>query len=123
MRKKILIIDDDQWFADILSTTLAEGGFETKWSAHVIDAMSDIDDFLPDVIISDILLVGSTAFNLFNELQSHSDLSKIPIIICSNLGGQLDIGQLTPYGVQAVLEKATMRPGDLRDAINGCLSP
>lgn len=115
--KKVLIVEDDRWFADAIAVVLKNNHFKTKISPHVVAAIDDIDDFAPDYIIMDLLLVGSTAFTLMNELQSHSDLAAIPIIICSNLAGQLHLEDLQAYGVRDLLDKTTMKPDDILSAI------
>ena len=118
MSMKILLVEDDQWFAETIDENLKTNGYKTKISPHAVAAINDIDDFQPDVIIMDLLLTGSTAFNLMNELQSHADLAKIPIVICSNLSAQLKLKDLKPYGAKALLDKTSMKPGDIITEIN-----
>ena len=43
---------------------------------------------MANVIILDVLLPGPNAFTLLHELQSHSDLAGIPIILCTNSADQ-----------------------------------
>lgn len=120
-KSKVLIIEDDPWFSEIIETILKKNDFETKKSLHIIEAIDDIDEFMPDLIITDLLLAGSTAFNLLNELQSHSDLAKIPIIVCSNISANLRLSDLGPYGVEALLDKSTMHPQDIIDQVKRLL--
>lgn len=117
MVKKILIVEDDQWFADTISSVIKKNNYKPKISPHIVAAINDVDKFKPQIIIMDLLLVGSTAFNLMHELQSHSDLSKIPIIVCTNLGEQLNLKDLKPYGVYELLDKTKMQPEDIVLAI------
>ena len=111
--RKILIIEDDNWFADTLSSLLSSKGFETQVSPHVVAAIKDVDEFKPQIIIVDLLLAGSTAFTLLNEFQSHSDLADIPVIVCSNISEHLKLEDLQPYGVKALIDKAQMQPEDI----------
>ncbi|MBP9668428.1 response regulator [Candidatus Saccharibacteria bacterium] len=113
MADKILLVEDDQWFAETIAESLKVAGYEIKISPHAVAAINDIDDFNPNIIIMDLLLTGSTAFSLMNELQSHEDLSAIPVIICSNLSAQLNLDDLKPYGAKALLDKTTMTPKDI----------
>ncbi len=114
---KILIVEDDTWQAEQYRRILEKNDFKTDISPHALDAIEKIDDYKPDVIIMDILLTGSTAFALMNELQSYGDTSKTPIIICSSIGESLDIDNLKQYGVRRILDKAVMHPEDLVAAI------
>lgn len=119
--RKVLIIEDDQWFAEALALVLKKHHYKTKISPHIIAAIKDVDDFLPDLMVMDLLLAGSTAFNLMNELQSHADLAKIPIVVCTNLAESLSLEDLRPYGVVDLIDKSTMKPEDIIKALNGIL--
>ena len=83
--------------------------------------MDAIDSDRPDVIVLDVLLAGPNAFTLLHELQSHTDLANIPVILCTNSADQLAEEDVMAYGVQQVLNKATMVPGDLIAAVKKVL--
>ncbi len=114
---KILIVEDDVWQAEQYKRILEKNNYDTEISPHALDAIDRIDNYNPDVILMDILLTGSTAFALMNELQSYSDTSEKPVIICSSIGENLDIENLKKYGVKKILDKALMHPEDLVAAI------
>ena len=63
-----------------------------------------------------MLLAGETGMALLNELQSHEDLARLPVVVCSNV--VLDLDQLRSFGVRAVLDKARMTPDDVRAALS-----
>lgn len=117
MSYNVLLIEDDKWLADQYVRIIKKHGYEVTVSASAERAISIIDDNLPDVIILDILLTGSTAFALLNELQSYDDTCNIPIIICSTLSADLSMDRLSGYGVGAILDKTTMSPIGLVEAI------
>jgi len=119
--KKVLIVDDDRWLAEQQVHTLTKAGFRVEVSPHAIAAIGDIDSFHPDAIILDILLPVSTGFTLMHELQSHGDMSKIPIILCTSLAGDMSLDNLKPYGVRRLLDKATMHPDDIVAAVRSVL--
>lgn len=117
----ILIVEDDAWTAEQHARTLEKAGYSTRISPHAIDAIVAVDEMRPDAIVLDVLLTGSTAFALMNELQSYSDTGSIPIILCTNLAPEMSIDDLRPYGVKRLLDKATMEPDDLPAAIRSVL--
>jgi DNA-binding response OmpR family regulator len=116
MKTKVLVVEDDKWLAEQHERVL-KTDYEVKISLSAISAIGDIDDFHPDVIILDVLLVGNTAFTLLNELKSHSDIGSIPIILCTNLASDIEISDVSHYGVKRILDKALMEPGDLVGAV------
>lgn len=119
--KKVLIIEDDRLLARHLKRTLESAEYEVYCAYHAPGAIDMIDDKKPDVILLDMLLGGSTAMPLLNELASHDDLASIPIIVLSSLGDDIDVDSLTPYGVREVLDKSAASPRDILAALGACL--
>ena len=110
--KKLLIVEDDKNWADILCGYAAAVGAEARAVVSGGQAMEMIDNWRPDAIILDMLLAGETAVALLNELRSHADLARLPIVVCSNAG--VNLADLQPFGVRALLDKASMLPDEVR---------
>jgi DNA-binding response OmpR family regulator len=116
--KSILIVEDDSWLAHNHMMIMEVSGYDARSVSSSEAAIQTIDEHVPDVIVLDVMLEGGTAFALMHELQSYEDTSRIPIILCSNIPGELlDHTALERYGVRIVLDKSTMRPYDLLDAV------
>ncbi len=108
---KVLIVDDDAWLAASYELVLQKHGWQVATAQTAAAAIDMIDDFAPDVILLDFMLPYASAPALLNELQSHSDLSIIPVVICSSLDFSAAQKQaLRAYGVQAILQKTTLTP-------------
>jgi CheY-like chemotaxis protein len=117
----VLIIEDDEWLAEQHIRTLGSVGIRAEYVPHALAAMDAIDSSQPDVIVLDVLLAGPNAFTLLHELQSHTDLAGIPVILCTNSADQLIDEDVRAYGVRQVLDKATMLPEDLVAAVKKVL--
>lgn len=118
---KILVVEDDTWLAEQHSRTLKAAGYDVSIANHVFKAIEDVDSFKPDAIILDILLTGNTGFTLLHELQSYTDTTNIPVVVCTNLATDISLDSLKPYGVVKMLDKTTMHPEDLVAAVKGAL--
>lgn len=118
----VLLVEDDAWLADMEQAVLSEAGYEVLVAPNALEAIESLDTRLPDIIILDVLLAGSTAFSLLNELQSHTDTNAIPIVLCTNLAEQFTSAQLKEYGVKRVVNKTTMHPQDLAVAVRAVLA-
>lgn len=123
MSKKpyVLVVEDDEWMARQHVRALASGGIQADYVGHALAAMEALDAHVPDVIVLDVLLPGPNAFTMLHELRSHVDLAVIPIVLCTNSADSLAKNDLSAYGVRAILDKTTMRPGDLVAAIKKVL--
>ena len=113
----VLIVEDDDWLAELWQKTLKSNQFEVKKVTNAIDAINSIDQHVPDVLILDMMLPGTNAMTLIHELVSHQDTQKIAVIVCSSLPVK-KLESLKHYGVMAVLDKSTMSSSDLIYWIN-----
>jgi two-component system, OmpR family, phosphate regulon response regulator PhoB len=117
----VLLVEDDAWLADVQTTVLEAAGFTVRRVAHATAAMTAIDEQIPDVLIVDMLLAGTTALTLLHELQSHPDTAGVPVIACTNVADSLESTRLEQYGIRRIVDKATMRPADLVGAVRSVL--
>lgn len=118
---KVLLVEDDAWLAELEASVLAKAGYEVQVAPHAPAAIELVDTFQPEVIVLDVLLAGSTAFALLNELQSYSDTGLVPVVLCTNIADQFDGNRLKEYGVKRVVDKTTMHPDDLIAAVRSVL--
>lgn len=92
-----------------------------KTFPDAISATAALADELPDLIFLDILLNGPDGFTFLNETISYSDTARIPVILVTSLN--LADHNLEHYGVRAVLNKDTMTPVDIQEAVRSALAP
>lgn len=118
---RVLLIEDDILLGRHFERSLLSAGFEVRTCEHLVGVMDVVDSFGPDVIVTDILLTGSTALPLMNELMSHDDLSKIPVIAITSLADDITLDALRPYGVRAILDKTAIHPDDLLASVRKVL--
>ena len=108
IQKSVLIVEDNFILAENFERILKHQ-FCVVNARSAASAIELVDNKIPDFIVLDILL----AFALLNELQSYTDTSIIPVVICSDLAPELDLNVLKKYGVREVLDKSKMQPSDL----------
>lgn len=80
-----------------------------------IAAMDAISEGCPDLILLDVLLGGPNGFTLLNELASYSDTAQIPVILITSL--DLSREHLSHYHIVSILDKSTMTPAIIQEAI------
>jgi len=121
MTPRVLVIDDNEWLAKLLARRLEHGGLTVRVALNSIEALDLIDDFHPNVIILDLLMPGPNGLVLLHELQSHDDLGRIPVVVCTTSAREVTLEQLRPYGVRLLLDKTTMQPDDIMAAVRKVL--
>jgi CheY-like chemotaxis protein len=84
-RRNVLIVDDDEAMADILSTRLSRQGFGTKVANSGRRALELARAETPDCILLDLRLPDVDGFELCQQLVDSDATSDIPVIIVSGL--------------------------------------
>lgn len=79
-RQKILIVDDDENIAELLSLYLTKEFFDTKIVTDGMDALREFDSWQPNLILLDLMLPGIDGYQLCREIRQKS---RVPIIILS----------------------------------------
>ena len=83
---KLLIIDDETAFTDLLQMNLNRTGkFEVRVENNSNLALRTAREFEPDVILLDIVMPGLDGGDLSARFREHSTLKDTPIIIISAL--------------------------------------
>lgn len=111
--KRVLIIDDDTWFAESMARHLEGAGFTVHAARDTLAGLACIDEEKPHLVVLDMFMPGPNGIVLLHELQSHTDLAALPVVVCTNAAASLDEATLRPYGVCKLLDKTTMEPEDV----------
>ncbi|MBD1366948.1 response regulator [Mucilaginibacter sp. ZT4R22] len=82
LKKKVLIIENDQDIRNIVEFILEEQGFETMSTPEPED-LSEITTFKPDVILLDEFINSRPGHRLCLKIKRIESLRHIPVIILS----------------------------------------
>ena len=82
-KQKILIVDDDNNIAELISLYLTKECFETRIVNDGEQALKDFASFQPDLILLDLMLPGIDGYQVCREIRHTSD---VPIIMLSAKG-------------------------------------
>lgn len=108
--QKVLIAEDDKYLADAYHTKLTKAGFEVLIKSDGQETLDALGAFKPDIILLDMVMPVKDGFSTLQELRSHEEWKKIPVIVASNLGEKEDIMQL---GATDFVVKSDLRLEDL----------
>ncbi|MCQ9627362.1 response regulator transcription factor [Cetobacterium somerae] len=87
MRKKVLIIEDEQNLANIIGKSLGNEGFEIKIVTQGDLALDEFYSFSPALVLLDINLPKKNGWDICKEIRQYS---KTPIIIMTARDTELD---------------------------------
>lgn len=66
--KRVLVVDDERLTADTLGIIFQNQGFDTKVSYSVDDALRQVEEFAPSLVLCDITMPGRDGLELMVEL-------------------------------------------------------
>lgn len=96
---KILLIDDDNSLARLFQYNLTKAGFECKTANSATEGFNLAKAYLPDIIISDIMMPQIDGFQFRKMVMEDPDLKNIPFIFLTSKGGEDDILEGYDLGV------------------------
>jgi signal transduction histidine kinase len=81
----ILIVDDTPTNLEVISATLADAGLECAISVSGDRALQQIEKFLPDLILLDVMMPGIDGFETCRRLKMSDRTRHIPVIFMTAL--------------------------------------
>jgi two-component system phosphate regulon response regulator PhoB len=101
----ILIIEDEDDLREIIKYNLENNGFQTQDVSNANDALILMDDFLPDLILLDLMLPGLKGENFLSLIKKNSKYKAIPVVIISAKNKEEDIVKAIEAGADDYLVK------------------
>ena len=101
-KQKILIVDDDENIAELISLYLTKECFETMIVYDGESALSSFDTFQPNLILLDLMLPGIDGYQVCREIRT---TSSVPIIMLSAKGEVFDKVLGLELGADDYMEK------------------
>ena len=86
-KQRILIVDDDENIAELISLYLTKECYETKIVYDGESALKELDSFNPNLILLDLMLPGIDGYQVCREVRKEHN---VPIIILSAKGETFD---------------------------------
>ena len=101
-KQKILIIDDDNNIAELISLYLIKECFETRICNDGETAINAFDSFAPNLVLLDLMLPGIDGYQVCREIRTRS---QVPIIMLSAKGEVFDKVLGLEMGADDYMEK------------------
>ncbi|MBU0648507.1 response regulator [Patescibacteria group bacterium] len=112
-KTKILIIDDDDFFSDILSAKFTEQGFEARRAPDGETGLKMMKKDMPDVVLLDILMPGMNGYGVLEEIKKNKEIKNVKVMILSSLGQREDIEKGMAAGAADYLIKTHLTPAEI----------
>ena len=109
-KQKILIVDDDENIAELISLYLTKECFDTKMVYNGEDALTAFESYHPNLILLDLMLPGIDGYQVCREIRAKSPT---PIIMLSAKGEVFD----KVLGLELGADDYMMKPIDPQELV------
>jgi DNA-binding response OmpR family regulator len=118
LKKKILVVDDEEDLARALKIRLKANGYNVVLASDSVQAFTMANKEKPDLIILDVMIPGGGGFVVAERLKQSTATHHIPIIILTGISG----GEERAYKVGASgYVMKPYHPEKLLETINNAL--
>ena len=103
--KKVLLVEDETGFSELLANLLREDGYEVVVANDGQEGLDKLQTFQPDAIISDIVMPRIDGLEMFKQVKLSPKTSSIPFLFISGFKDNLIYEKARKYGVFGILQK------------------
>ncbi len=109
-QKKILIIEDEEYIADLLSYSLKKEGFITKTASNGAKGLELIEDFKPNLLLLDLMLPDTSGFEICKRVSKEYVM---PIVMITAKSDTID----KILGIELGADDYITKPFDIREVV------
>ena len=89
-KSKIMVIDDDMQSLELMEAILIPKGHEVIITNDPLQAVALIIVNKPDLILLDVMMPMLDGYSLLSEIKKNNTISKIPVVMLTALGFELN---------------------------------
>lgn len=104
--KKILVIDDDQFFPKTLEAVLPKGKYDLLHAPDGEAGFEMLKSEKPDLVILDLMMPKVDGSAFLKKVQEEENLPKVPILVSSNLSSVKKISDVMAMGAVGYVIKS-----------------
>ena len=117
-KPRVLVADDEQVIANTLAIILNQAGFEAKAVYSGENALEVIDEFQPNMLISDVIMTGMTGIEA--AIQVRAKLPGCKILLFSGQAATADLlEKARAHGHEFEILAKPVHPTDLLAKLRG----
>jgi chemosensory pili system protein ChpA (sensor histidine kinase/response regulator) len=105
MRSTVMVVDDSITMRRVASKLLERHNYQVVTAKDGVDALAQLQDLCPDVMLLDIEMPRMDGFELATHMQNEATFSKIPIIMITSRTGEKHRHRAIEIGVTNYMGK------------------
>lgn len=122
MKKRILVVDDDEKIRKMLAFLLTAKGFAVESASNGKNALTALENSKPNLVILDLMMPHMDGFEVCEQMHARGYLDKTPVLVLSAYPYSEDVAKLISLGVSDFLSKPFVSSELLKKANNAISS-
>ncbi len=102
---RVLLVDDEDSLRRVMKDLLARDGFDVLEARTGVEALDQVDQHAPDIIVLDLNLPGMDGYSVLSELRSRTATRRIPVIVLTAKGDEDNEVRVFELGADDFLSK------------------
>jgi DNA-binding NarL/FixJ family response regulator len=86
MAANILLVDDEPGLREAVKAYLEDSGFEVKVAANANEGWQLLEQFLPDLLISDVMMPQVNGYEFLKKVRADQRFANLPVIFLTARG-------------------------------------
>jgi len=120
--KKILIVDDDPFIADMYVLKFRDEGFTVETAKDGKEGLEKIKTWDPDIVLLDVVMPAMDGFDVLQQVGTLSLPRRPKIIFLTNFGQKEDIERGLKLGADDYIIKAHFTPTEVSEKVKAVLN-
>lgn len=106
---KVLVVDDNEDSCYLISFTLEIYGFQVITATNALDALNLMDEFQPDILVSDLAMPYVDGYSLIRKIRNQNFIKKdVPAIAVT----AVDTGEAISLALESGFQVCLIKPVD-----------
>lgn len=121
VKKRILIVEDDDFIREMYEEELIRVGFEVAAAATGEEGLKILSQAQFDLALLDILLPGINGLEVLKQIKQNPQTQNLKVVLLTNLGQEATIKEGFQIGAIGYLIKAAYNPDQIVQEIKNFL--
>lgn len=117
-KRKVLLVEDNESARRMNKSRLVCDGYFVIEACDGIDAVSRLDQGLPDLVVLDLYMERMNGFKVLSYMKGHPVMKNIPVVVLSGRGHQAEIDRVMSLGADGFLVKMVTSPAKLSEYVS-----
>lgn len=120
--KRILIVEDETFIADLYSRQLTNAGYAVQTANEGNAGLQLLTSQTFDLLLLDIMLPGMNGLEILKNWKGKNPQSTMPVLLLTNLGQDSVIKEGFELGAAGYLIKASYTPAQIVEEVQNALA-